>query len=85
MPLSQTTQHPINKVAEDGTLRVISNWGELSEAERSVAWRRIAQRNRARLAAVKAGGDPSGPAGDEDAVPSAESASDEDRSRRGEL
>jgi len=33
-------------VQEDGTLRVIANWDQLSEAEKAVAWRRITARNR---------------------------------------
>ncbi|GBF87909.1 hypothetical protein Rsub_00621 [Raphidocelis subcapitata] len=40
-------------VHEDGTVSRISNWDQLSEAERAVAWRRITARNRERLATIK--------------------------------
>jgi hypothetical protein len=33
----------------DGTVRRISNWRSLTTREKKVAWRKIAQRNRARL------------------------------------
>jgi hypothetical protein len=36
-------------VNTDGTVARISNWQELSEGERSVALRRIAKRNKARV------------------------------------
>jgi len=40
-------------VNEDGTLRRIANWNDLTEAERQVAVRRIAARNQARLAHLR--------------------------------
>ncbi|KAG2432020.1 hypothetical protein HYH02_013090 [Chlamydomonas schloesseri] len=40
-------------VAEDGTLRRIANWAQLTERERQVALRRIGQRNQERIAALK--------------------------------
>lgn len=40
---------PACAVNEDGTLRRITNWAELSDGERAVALRRIADRNKARL------------------------------------
>ncbi|GFR50677.1 hypothetical protein Agub_g12929 [Astrephomene gubernaculifera] len=40
-------------VGEDGTLRRIANWANLTEREQQVALRRIGQRNQARLAALK--------------------------------
>ncbi|XRB03778.1 hypothetical protein NFJ02_18g31330 [Pycnococcus provasolii] len=41
-------------VGTDGTLSRIANWNELSEREQAVALRRIAKRNRERLAALQA-------------------------------
>ena len=41
-------------VGVDGTLSRIGNWGELTEAERERTARRIADRNNARLAALRA-------------------------------
>ncbi|KAI8470270.1 MAG: hypothetical protein J3K34DRAFT_421141 [Monoraphidium minutum] len=40
-------------VSEDGRISLISNWEQLSEVERQVAWRRITERNRRRLATIK--------------------------------
>ncbi|PNW83015.1 hypothetical protein CHLRE_06g303183v5 [Chlamydomonas reinhardtii] len=40
-------------VAEDGTLRRIANWAQLTERERQVALRRIGARNQERIAALK--------------------------------
>lgn len=40
-------------VTADGSLRRISNWAQLSEAERRVALKRLASRNRARLATLE--------------------------------
>ena len=37
---------PSCAVNEDGTLRVLANWDQLSEAERAVAWRRLVKRNK---------------------------------------
>jgi len=41
-------------VNENGSLSRITNWDALSEREREVAKRRIAKRNKERLAALKA-------------------------------
>lgn len=41
-------------VTPEGGLRRISNWQELSEEERAVAWRRIKARNRVRVCATPA-------------------------------
>lgn len=40
-------------VTSNGALRRISNWAQLSEAERKVALRRVASRNRERLATLE--------------------------------
>lgn len=40
-------------VTSNGSLRRISNWAQLSEAERKVALRRLASRNRERLATLQ--------------------------------
>ena len=45
-------------VNENGTLSRITNWDALSEREREVAKRRIAKRNKERLDALKASGEP---------------------------
>ena len=41
-------------VNSDGTTRRITNWDQLSESERNVALRRIAQRNKQRIDALVA-------------------------------
>eukprot|EP00968_Pinguiococcus_pyrenoidosus_P010654 scaffold846_cov252-Pinguiococcus_pyrenoidosus.AAC.17 len=41
-------------VAEDGTLRRIDNWAEMSPREQEVAWRRLVKRNEERKAKLKA-------------------------------
>lgn len=41
-------------VTEDGSLRRINNWGEMTERERAVTLRRITKRNRERLAKLRA-------------------------------
>ena len=40
-------------VNEDGTLRRISNWDQLTPSEQAVAFRRISQRNKQRLASLQ--------------------------------
>ncbi|EFN59439.1 hypothetical protein CHLNCDRAFT_15581, partial [Chlorella variabilis] len=40
-------------VAADGSLRRIANWQALSEGERQVALRRLAKRNKERLAGLQ--------------------------------